>query len=94
MTLEKVILEKDLEVNVDNKLKFSNYTEIQVNKAHRILHLTKHSYDLLDADSLKRLLVALVRPIHEYSNISWYPMLQKDCILIEGVQRRATKLDP
>ena len=48
MTLKKTIREKDLGVNVDNKLRFSNHTEIQVNKANRILHLIKRSYDILD----------------------------------------------
>ena len=48
MTLKKTILEKDLGVNVDNKLKFSSHTEIQVNKANRILHLIKRSHDTLD----------------------------------------------
>ena len=54
MTLKKTILEKDPGVNVDNKMKFLNQTEIQVNKSYRILHLIKRSYDLLDVDSLER----------------------------------------
>ena len=76
MTL-KTIRKKDLGVNVDNKLKFSNHTEIQVNKANRILHLIK-----------RLIFVALVRLILEYSNIPWYPMLQKARILIDELQRR------
>ena len=48
MTLNKTIREKDLGVKVDNKLNFSNHTEIQVNKANRILHQIKRSYDILD----------------------------------------------
>ena len=48
MVLNKTIRGKALGVNVDNKLNFSNHTEIQVNKANRILHLIKRSYDILD----------------------------------------------
>ena len=84
MTLEKTILEKDHGVNDNNELKFCNRTEIQVSKINKILHLIQRSYDLLDADYLKRLYVALVGPILECNNITWYPMLQKDCILIKG----------
>ena len=48
MTLNKTIREKNLGVKVDNKLNFSNHTEIQVNKANRILHQIKRSYDIFD----------------------------------------------
>ena len=55
-------LEKDLGVNMDPSLKFSKHTEIQVNKANRILGLIRRSYEFLDGESLKRLYMALVRP--------------------------------
>ena len=92
--LEKSTLEKDLGVHVDKDLKFSKHIEIQVNKANKILGLIRRSYDYLDADCLKRLFIALVRPVLEYCNVAWSPILQKDRILIEGVQRRATKMVP
>ena len=53
--LEKTILEKGMGVHVDDKLKFSNHTKIQVNKANRILHLIQCWCDILNADSLNTL---------------------------------------
>ena len=78
VTLEVTECEKDLGVNVDAELKFSKHIEIQVNKANNILGMIRRSYEYLDADSLKRLFVALVRPHLEYSNVAWSPRLIKD----------------
>ena len=41
--LESIILEKDLGVNVDNKLKFDRHTEIQVKKANKMLGMIKYT---------------------------------------------------
>ena len=87
-------LEKDLGVNMDPSLKFSKHTEIKVNKANRILGLIRRSYEFLDGESLKRLYMALVRPHLDYCNSVCFPRLIKDKKLLEGVQRRATKLIP
>ena len=54
-------LEKDQGVNLDPYLKFSQHTEIQVNTANKILGI-RRSYEYLDADNVKKRLVALVRP--------------------------------
>ena len=70
---------------MDKDLKFSWHTEIQVNKANRIVGLIRRSYDYLDGDSLKKLYIALVRPVLEYGNVAWLPRLKKDKILIEQV---------
>ena len=41
---------------------------------------------------LKDVFIALVRPHLEFANVVWSPRLIKDIKLIEGVQRRATKV--
>ncbi len=92
--LDKTTLEKDLGVNVDPELKFSSHVEKQVNKANRILGLIRRSYEYIDADVMKKLFTSLVRPHLEFGNVAWAPRLEKDKKLIEGVQRRATKLVP
>ena len=40
------------------------------------------------------LFVAIVRPHLEFGNVVWFPRYEKDKKLIEGVQRRATKIIP
>jgi len=90
--LETTTLEKDLGIHIDPELKFSKHTELQVNKANRILAMIRRSYTHLDKESLKKLFCALVRPHLEYSVVAWSPCLEKDKKLIESVLHRATRL--
>jgi predicted transcriptional regulator len=85
---------KDLGLNVDNQLKFSIHCQIQVSKANKILGLIRRSLTHLDSSTLVRLYTSLVRPILEYGNGPWTPMLKKDSLTLENVQRRATKMIP
>ena len=86
--------EKDLGVNVDLELTFSKHLEVQANKANTILGMIRGSYEYLDADTLKRLFVALVRPRLEYSNVAWSTHLIKDKKLIDGVPAAGYKASP
>ena len=90
--LEKTSIEKDLGVNVDNELKFSNHTEMQVNKGNKIIGLICRSFTYLDRNSMLTMYKTLVRPLLEYGHTIMYPRYEKDKKLIEGVQRRATKM--
>ena len=54
----------------------------KVNKANRILGTIRRSYKYLDENTLK------------HANAVWNPMTMKQIELIEGVQRRGTKLVP
>ncbi len=94
VTLGQTELEKDLGVNIDPQLNFSQHIESQVNKANKILGMIRRSYEFLDGETLKKLFIALVRPHLEFSNVAWSPKLLKDKRLIEAVQRRATKMIP
>ena len=71
VTLEKSEIERDLGVQVDKDLRFSQHIETQVNKANRLLGLIRRSYEHLDAESMKLLFVALVRPHLEFGNVVW-----------------------
>ena len=86
--------EKDLGVVIDDKLKFDAHTEKQVNKANRQLGLIRRSFDALDTESLTLLYKSLVRTHLEYCNAAAHPILDRQEKLLEGVQRRATKLSP
>ena len=60
---------------------------------YRYLSLfVKMAHTYLDSQSLLKLYTSLVRPTLEYANAVWTPILRRDQILLENVQRRATKL--
>jgi hypothetical protein len=92
--LKATELERDLGVNVDTSLKFSQHVEIQVNKANRLLGLIRRSFVYLDSQTMKTLFIAIVRPHLEFGNVAWSPFLERDKKLIESVLRRATKVIP
>lgn len=93
-TLNKTSCEKDLGVHVDSNLKFSNHIQKAVNKGNRLLGLVRRSFEYLDATMVRQLYTALVRPHLEYGNSVWSPQYKKDVLLLENVQRRATRLVP
>ena len=80
MTLGTSEGEKDLGILMDSELKFSKHLEEQV-----LIGLIRR-YDQYK-ESMKLLFTALVRPHLEFRNVVWAPRLQKDRLLIEGVQR-------
>jgi hypothetical protein len=84
--------EKDLGVIVDNGLKFSHQCADAVSKANRVLGMIKRSFSYRSKDVILQLYKSLVRPKLDYCVQAWRPHLQKDIDLLEGVQRRATKL--
>ena len=63
VTLEKSEIERDLGVQVEKNLRFSQHIETQVNKANMLLGITRRSYEHLKAKSMQLLFVALVRPL-------------------------------
>ena len=77
-----------------HNLTFEKHIETVVNQANRMLGLIRRSYTYLDSQSLLKLYTSLVRPAFEYANAAWTPILRRDQILLENVQRRATELIP
>ena len=90
--LENVNEEKDLGVTVDTGLTFDSHINQKVNKANKILGLIRRSFSYLDREMLITLYKSLVRPHLEYCHTITYPIYDRQAKLIEGVQRRATKL--
>ena len=86
--------ERDLGVIIDSKLKFEDHITKKVNKANAIMGAIRRSYKYLDENTFLLLFKALVRPHLEYAAAAWCPWTQKLVDLIEGVQRRGTKLIP
>jgi len=54
--------------------------------------MTKRTFTVRDKSIVLQLYKSLVRPHLEYSVQAWRPHFRKDIDLLEGVQRRATKL--
>jgi hypothetical protein len=92
MRIEDSKLEKDLGVSFDNNLKFSPHVGNIVAKANSRLAIIKRTMHDLSPEVFLPLYKSLVRPLLEYCSPVWSPMLKKDQIEIEKVQRRATKL--
>ena len=65
-----------------------------MNKANRMLGLIRIGFDCMNREIFMNLYPALVRPLLEYCVQVWSPYKRKYINLIEGVQRRATKLVP
>ena len=90
--LESTLSEKDLGVTVDDKLKFHVHAVAAAKKANQMLGIIKRTYITRDAETIATLYKSMVRPHLEYGNAIWGPCYKGDLKLIEGVQRRATKL--
>ena len=87
-----VFEEKDLGVTMSNDLKWEKQCSEIVKKANKILGMIKRNFVDRSKDIILPLFKSLVRPHLEYSCQVWCPHYKKDIKLIEGVQRRATKL--
>ena len=92
--LEEVTEERDLGVVLQTDLKCSKQCLEAVNTANRVLGMIRRSFSVRDENIILQLYKSLVRPHLEYSIQAWRPHFQKDIDLLEGVQRRATKLIP
>ena len=92
--LEETELEKDLGVEIDNRLKFSHHIQSKINKANRVLGCLKHTFKFLNKEIFTLLYKSLVRPHLEYASCIWSPQIKRDQDAIERVQRRATRLLP
>ncbi|XP_066935011.1 uncharacterized protein [Clytia hemisphaerica] len=92
--LEHVFEEKDLGVLVDAELMFEEHIAKQVNKANSTLGIIRRGFDNLTPKTITTLYSAFVRPHLEYAQSVWSPKLRKHVNMLEGVQRRASKLIP
>ena len=93
-SLESTNVERDLGVVVDDLLKFHRHTAAAVRKANSVLGIIKKSFATLDKVTLPLLYKSMVRPHFEYGNLIWGPIYKGDQIMVEKVQKRATKLIP
>ena len=92
--LTETLKEKDLGVLIDNKLDFGDHIKEIVGRANRMIGMIRASFACLNIKMFLNLYMALIRPLLEYCVQVWSPHKRKYIKLIEGVQRRATRLVP
>ena len=92
--LQETLKEKDLGVLIDYKLDFGDHIKEIVSRANRMIGLIRASFTCLNKKMFLNLYKSLIRPLLEYCVQVWSPHLNKYIKLIEGVQRRATRLVP
>ena len=86
--------ERDLGVLIDHQLDFGKHIRTIVGRANRVLGMIRVSFACMNKTMFLSLYTALVRPLLEYCVQVWSPYKKKYIKLLEGVQRRATKLVP
>ena len=85
---------RDLGVEVDEKLSFSNHVSNIVMNASQRSHLILRSFTSKNPASLIRAFKIYVRPLLEYNSQVWSPITMKDITSIEKVQKQFTKRIP
>ena len=86
--------EKDLGVNIDDKLNFQKHIALATAKANRIMAIVFKTFDYMDEAMFKQLYKSLVRPHLEYAAPVWNPHNKTLIGQLEDVQRRATERVP
>jgi hypothetical protein len=86
--------ERDLGIQVTNKLKWAEQVSIVTTKANSMMGRLKRAFKYWTPFVFKKLYCSLVRPHLEYAVPAWNPFLSKDIGKLEKAQRRATKSIP
>ena len=91
--IKSVNIQKDLGIFISDDLKWSNQIAHVVAKANRMLgFLRRHCTQLIKIHCRCLLYLTLVRSHLSYGSEIWSPQgSSRDLVLIEGIQRRATK---
>ena len=90
--LQETLEEKDLGVWITNDLKPSTHCVKAAKKASQALRLLKVAFEEIDEEGFNIMYRTFVRPHLEYAVQAWCPYLKKDIMILEKVQRRATKM--
>ena len=86
--------EKDIGVEIDDKLTYASHIDAIVKKANRMAGWLRRSFKFLTPTLFRPLYTAIVRMQVEYAFPVWNPYKQHDIDKIESVQMRATKMLP
>jgi hypothetical protein len=90
--LERCEYIRDLGIIINNTLTWCNHVQSIVSKANKVMGLIKRTLGYNAPTSVsKQLYISLVRSILEYGTPVWSGMTVHDTVLIERVQRAATR---
>ena len=84
--------ETDLGVLISNDFKVFKQCAKAAKKGNQVLGMIWRTFECKNKDIIVKLYKSLVRPHLDYCCQAWRPHLIKDIMLIERVQRRATKM--
>lgn len=85
-------MEKDLGIYVSSTMKFARQCAEAVKKANKVIGIIKRNFTNFNRKVILNLYKSLVRPHLDYCIPVWRPYLKKDIMLLEGVQRRMTRI--
>lgn len=90
--IEAVDKQMDLGVVISADLSWSDHIAHVASKANKVLYMISKAFPGCNLRNLATFYRVYVRPILEYAGAVWFPTLQRDIDLLEGIQRKATRL--
>jgi hypothetical protein len=94
MTVRHSSIERDIGVEVDDKLSFSGHIETQVKKANMKAGWLRRTFKFLTPSLFRPLYMQVVRSQLEFAVSVWSPFQKQYIDKIEQVQERSTKMLP
>ena len=92
--LSKTVKEKYLGLTINASMNVSEQCRIAASKGNQILGMNRRNITYKEKSLIVPLYEAIVRPQVEYCIQAWNPHLRKDIVMLDKIQRRATKLIP
>ena len=90
--LDRVDVQKDLEMFVSHNLSWNNHVDVISSKAQKMLNvLYRTCRDINNINTKKLLYIAWVHSRLEYASVVWSPHTKRNISNLEQVQRRATR---
>lgn len=90
--IETTSQHNDLGVLVSDDLSWSAHVRSITARANSVCYLIRRTFSRCSVEICRLLYTSYVRPILEHAGPAWYPVLRRDQLLLESIQRRATRI--